>query len=97
MSVEANQECEKRINSVGYFVGVDGNMLRVQEKDFLLGAYNLTINDKKIKLEDINKRKEKVSIIQKILYLLIRLLFLIIYSIWVSFSVFFVTYLLYGD
>lgn len=62
MSVEANQECEKRINSVGYFVGVDGNMLRVQEKDFLLGAYNLTINDKKIKLEDINKTPPKYKI-----------------------------------
>ena len=62
MSVEANRECEKRINSVGYYVGVDGNMLRVQEKDFLLGVYNMTINDKKIKLEDINVKPPKYKI-----------------------------------
>ena len=62
MSKEANEECEKRITSVGYFVGVDGKFLRVQEKDFLLGAYTLTNTGKKIKSEDINVKKPKYVI-----------------------------------
>ena len=60
MSVEANEECEKRINSVGYYVGVDGKFLRVQERDFLLCAYTITNTDGKVKLTE-NPNKEKVK------------------------------------
>ena len=85
---------EKVRNAIGYRVNkvINGAIY----KDSVSLSKRIWRTNKK-QLKDINKRKEKVSITQRILYLLIRLLFLIIYSLWVSFSVFFVTYLLYGD
>lgn len=62
MTREANEECEKRITSVGYYVNVEGKMMRVQEKDFLLCVYTITNTDKNIKLEDINVKKPKYVI-----------------------------------
>lgn len=62
MTREANEECEKRITSVGYYVNVEGKMMRVQEKDFLLCIYTITNTDRKIKLEDINVKKPKYVI-----------------------------------
>lgn len=59
---EANAECAQRLNSVAYYVGVNGSFLKVQEKDFILTAYNMTRIPKGITLSDINKSKVKYAV-----------------------------------
>lgn len=59
---EANEECERRIRSNAYVVGVEGQLIRNANKDFVLTAFNVTNVDKKTKLGDINSRKPKYAI-----------------------------------
>lgn len=59
---EANAECAQRLNSVAYYVGINGNLLKVQERDFILTAYNMTRLAKGTTLNDINKSKAKYAV-----------------------------------
>ena len=59
---EANMECEQRLNSVAYYVGIDGAFLKAQEKDFILTAYNMTRVSKGTNLSDINKSNPKYAV-----------------------------------
>jgi len=59
---EANAECEQRLNSVAYYVGINGNLLKVQQKDFILTAYNMTRVAKGTTLSDINKTSPKYAV-----------------------------------
>ena len=63
-SKEANDECEKRINSVAYILDVEGKFMRGIDKDFTLCLYNLTRtydNDVSF-LKDANKTAPKYAI-----------------------------------
>ena len=59
-TVEANEDCEKRIKSKGYVLDVSGNLMREMTKDFILTSYCLTKSDKP--LSDINKEKPMYAI-----------------------------------
>ena len=59
---EANMECEQRLNSVAYYVGINGNFIKPQEKDFILCAYNMTRVPKGTNLSDINKVTPKYAV-----------------------------------
>lgn len=63
-SKEANDECEKRINSVAYILDVEGKFMRGIDKDFTLCLYNLTRTyDNNISfLKDANKTTPKYTI-----------------------------------
>ena len=55
-------ECEQRLNSVAYYVGINGNFIKPQEKDFILCAYNMTRVPKGTNLSDINKVTPKYAV-----------------------------------
>lgn len=59
---EANIECAQRLNSVAYYVGVNGNFIKPQNKDFALTAYNMTRVPKGTKLNDVNKVAPKYAV-----------------------------------
>lgn len=64
-TIEANDDAEKQINSVGYFLNVRGSNMRDDGKDFRLSGYMIThIWDPPsgFKLEDINKDKMKYKV-----------------------------------
>lgn len=61
MTKEANEECKLRINSIGYYVTIEGKTLRPQEKDFALTVYNVTRVSKDVKLSDINTKSYKYA------------------------------------
>lgn len=59
-SVEANKDCEKRINSPTYVLTISGSFMREMTKDFILTAYNLTKST--TELPDANKSKPKYQV-----------------------------------
>ena len=64
-TIEANEDAEKQINSLAYFLNVQGGNMRDDGKDFQLTAYMLTHiwnPPSGFKLEDINKNKMKYHV-----------------------------------
>lgn len=42
LTIESNQDAEKRLTSNAYLLNVEGKLMRGMSKDFILTAYNLT-------------------------------------------------------
>lgn len=42
MTVEANEDAEKSINSINYLINTSGKLMRTDSKDFVMTAYSLT-------------------------------------------------------
>ena len=65
ITVEANQDAEKQIQSLSYIMDYRGKIMRSLDKDFVLTAYNMTnvVNcPESFKYENINATEPKFKI-----------------------------------
>lgn len=60
LTIEANQDAEKRLTSNAYLLNVEGKLMRGMSKDFVLTAYNLTKGEET--LPDANAKSPLYSI-----------------------------------
>lgn len=60
LTIEANQDAEKRLTSNAYLLNVEGKLMRGMSKDFVLTAYNLTKGEET--LPDANAKPPLYSI-----------------------------------